>query len=308
MENRAIIDIGSNSIKVLIYEVNSCGFRVIDSDKRRIRLSCYLDDNRYLAEEGINKAINTLKEFKALCSINSVKEIYAVATEAIRRAENKCEFCNKVKLQLGIDIRILSGDEEAFYGYLAIKNSINEKNGILLDIGGASLEMTLLRDGNIKSTVSLPLGSIPLTKMFNNVLKPSDNENLEKFIVEQLDNIPWIKKNNNLNIIGIGGTARNIGKVNIIGKNKSNDNLNNYDIKINEIEELYKVIQGMNIKERDKIEGLSKERIEIFTAPLGAILNIMKYCNSSKLIISELGVKEGVIYQSILGEKDINKD
>ena len=170
MERRAIIDIGSNSVRLIIYKINGDStFKVLNEAKRTIRLGSYLTESDYLADSGLDILLNVLKEFKGICERYEVLEIYVVATEAIRRSINKHHICNKIKLDLGLKVNILSGWEEAKYGYLAIKNSMTEKDAILLDLGGSSMEITLMENEKLKESISLPLGSIPLTKMFNNL-------------------------------------------------------------------------------------------------------------------------------------------
>ena len=167
MNNIAIIDIGSNSMRVVIYELsNNNSFKIIDEEKRMVRLGQYIDKDDYLSEEGINKLIISLEFFKVICRNNDVEEYIVVATEAIRRSKNQKTILAIVKEKIGLDIRILSGEEESIYGYIAVKCTIDFDNALLIDIGGSSMEISLIKDGNPENVVSLPLGSIPLTKKF----------------------------------------------------------------------------------------------------------------------------------------------
>ena len=298
MERRAIIDIGSNSVRLIIYKINrDSTFKVINEAKRTIRLGSYLREDDYLSESGLNILLKVLKVFKDICKRYEVLEIYVVATEAIRRSINKYDVCNKIKLDLGLEVNILSGLEEAKYGYLAIKNSMLEKNAVLLDLGGSSMEITLMENGEFKETISLPLGSIPLTKMFNNLESKEMEIELNKFIYDRLQEISWLKKNNNLNVIGIGGIAKHIGRVSKGNEDYPKELLHNYSMTRDEISKIYAEFLKLPIKERSNFKGLSKKRAEIFAAPLGAILVILKYFDSEKYIISAIGLREGIIYE-----------
>lgn len=298
MERRAIIDIGSNSVRLIIYRIKGDStFKVINEAKRTIRLGSYLREDDYLSESGLNILLKVLKVFKDICKRYEVLEIYVVATEAIRRSINKYDVCNKIKLDLGLEVNILSGLEEAKYGYLAIKNSMLEKNAVLLDLGGSSMEITLMENGEFKETISLPLGSIPLTKMFNNLESKEMEIELNKFIYDRLQEISWLKKNNNLNVIGIGGIAKHIGRVSKGNEDYPKELLHNYSITRDEISKIYAEFLKLTIKERSNFKGLSKKRAEIFAAPLGAILLILKYFDSEKYIISAIGLREGIIYE-----------
>lgn len=298
MERRAIIDIGSNSVRLIIYRIKGDStFKVINEAKRTIRLGSYLREDDYLSESGLNILLKVLKVFKDICKRYEVLEIYVVATEAIRRSINKYDVCNKIKLDLGLEVNILSGLEEAKYGYLAIKNSMLEKNAVLLDLGGSSMEITLMENGEFKETISLPLGSIPLTKMFNNLESKEMESELNKFIYDRLQEISWLKKNNNLNVIGIGGIAKHIGRVSKGNEDYPKELLHNYSMTRDEISKIYAEFLKLPIKERSNFKGLSKKRAEIFAAPLGAILVILKYFDSEKYIISAIGLREGIIYE-----------
>lgn len=300
MERNAIIDIGSNSVRLIIYKINGDStFKVLNEAKRTIRLGSYLTESDYLADSGLDILLNVLKEFKGICERYEVLEIYVVATEAIRRSINKHDICNKIKLDLGLKVNILSGWEEAKYGYLAIKNSMTEKDAILLDLGGSSMEITLMENEKLKESISLPLGSIPLTKMFNNLECKEKEIELNKFIYDKLNEIPWLKKNNELNVIGIGGIAKHIGRVSKGDEDYPKELLHNYSMTRDEISKIYVEFLKLPMSERSKFKGLSKKRSDIFAAPLGAIFLILKYFDSEKFIISAIGLREGIIYEKL---------
>ena len=304
MNRRAIIDIGSNSVRLITYNINEhSNFEVINEAKETIRLGSYLTENNYLIDDGIEIAINVLKKFKIVCERSEVEEIYVVATEAIRRAINRRDVCNRIEAELALKINILSGKEEARYGYLAVKNSMKEKDAILLDLGGSSMEITLMKKGEFKESISLPLGCIPLTRMFNNIESDEENIELIKFINNKLDEISWLTKNNKMNVIGIGGIAKHIGRVSKEDKNYPKELLHDYSMTREEVFKIYSDFLNLSINERDNFRGLSKKRAEIFAAPLGAILVILRYFNSDKFIISALGLREGIIYEKIIKKK-----
>lgn len=300
MGRKAIIDIGSNSIRLIIYKIkNNSTFEMLNEAKMTMRLGSYLTEEDYLVDKGLNILLNVLKDFKDICKRYEVLNIYVVATEAVRRAVNKNDVCKKIELELGLKVNILSGLEEAKYGYLAVKNTMKEKNAILLDLGGSSMEITLMENGEFKNTISLPLGSIPLTKMFNNLENREMEIELSKFIYEKLEEIKWLRRNNNLNVVGIGGIAKHIGRVSKGDEDYPKELLHNYSITKDEISKIYDKLLKLPIDKRDNLKGLSKKRSEIFASPLGAILLILKYFNSEKFIISSIGLREGIIYENL---------
>ena len=306
MKNIAVIDIGSNSMRVLVYEIyENNSFKIIDEEKRMTRLGQFIDETNNLSNEGIQKLLITLEFFKILCEKNNVVEIIVVATEAIRRANNKNEILSLVKEKLNLDIRILSGLEESAYGYLTIKATMDINDALLIDIGGSSMEITLVKNKTISNGISLPLGSIPLTKLFP-FDTPADNDTIlefKKFIFNEFDKLPWLKDAKNLPLIGIGGTARSIGKIHKKFINYPLDLLHNYTITFDEVKTIHNYVLNLNLNQKSKLKGLPKERADIFTAPFSALVMLMNYCNCPILKISQYGIREGVLYEKLLGNE-----
>ncbi len=311
MKNIAVIDIGSNSMRVLVYEIyENNSYKIIDEEKRMTRLGQYIDENDNLSYEGIEKLLITLEFFKILCEKNNVVETIIVATEAIRKAKNKIKILNLVKEKLNFDIRILSGLEESSYGYITIKATMDINDAILIDIGGSSMEITLVKDRKILNSISLPLGSIPLTKLFP-FDTPQDDDSISEFkeyIFNQFDQLPWLKYSKNLPLIGIGGTARSIGKIHKKFINYPLDLLHNYTMSFEEVEIIYNHVLSLNINQKAKLKGLPKERADIFTSPFSALVMLMNYCSCPILKISQYGIREGVLYEKLLGKSIENID
>lgn len=305
MNNIAIIDIGSNSMRVVIYELSkNNSFKIIDEEKRMVRLGEYIDKDDYLSEEGIIKLIISLEFFKVICRNNDVEEYIVVATEAIRRSKNQKKILDIVKKQIGLDIRILSGEEESIYGYIAVKCTIDFDNALLIDIGGSSMEISLIKDGNPENVVSLPLGSIPLTNKFpfKSAATPEEKLELKEFLYKEFDKLPWLKNGMHLPVIGIGGASRAIGKIQKKSIEYPLDILHNFSLSKDDVEAVFEKITSLELSDKYKVKGLPGERADIFTAPLGAINALMSYCKSSEFIISQYGLREGVIYERVLGK------
>lgn len=311
MKNIAVIDIGSNSMRVLVYEIyENNSYKIIDEEKRMTRLGQYIDENNDLSNEGIEKLLITLEFFKILCEKNNVVEIIVVATEAIRRADNRNDILTLVKENINLDIRILSGLEESAYGYITIKATMDIDDALLVDIGGSSMEITLVKNKKILSGISLPLGSIPLTKLFPFDAPPDKDTMAEfkKYIFKEFDKLPWLSNAKDLPLIGIGGTARSIGKIHKKFINYPLDLLHNYTILFDEVKIIHNHVLELNSNQKAKLKGLPKERADIFTAPFSALVMLMDYCNCPLLKISQYGIREGVLYEKLLGQSMNNMD
>ncbi|APM39500.1 exopolyphosphatase [Clostridium kluyveri] len=301
-----IIDIGSNSMRLVIAQIHEYGsFKIIEESKETIGLGKDMNSKGELNITRMNKAISALCSFKHLCTYKKVDQIIPVATEAVRKASNQTEFLNRVKNELNMDIRVLSGKEEAYYAYLGTVNSIDFSEGLLVDIGGSSTELIWVKERYIKESISLPIGAINLTEKFS-LSDPIDKyteSKLIEFILSYYNNVPWLKNLNNIQLIGIGGSIRNIARINQKKDNYPLNNLHTYKIKSNEVKEIYENIKYKDCTERKKIKGLSKDRADISLGPMAALLTLQKFIHSDELCISSNGIREGLIYEYILKDK-----
>ena len=300
MKNIAIIDIGSNSIRIIIYKIfHNNAFKAIGTEKYPSKLGNLLDEDGNLSSKGIDLTINILKMFKNICKINNVSDIYVIATEAIRKAKNNKEFLPIIENETGLKIKILSGFEEAFLGYLSVKSTLNLRDALIVDIGGSSMEISLMKNKKVQAFISLPLGAIPLTKTFDfyEDISKTQKDNLKSFLFKNFNDIPWLKEGLNFPIIGVSSTPRTIGKIYKKDIDYPLDITHNFKISSETIEGMYDNISSLTLDEKLHIKGLAKEKADIFTASLGAIYYLMDYCNSKELIVSEFGIKEGLLFK-----------
>lgn len=301
MKNIAIIDIGSNSIRLVLVNIFENGtFKIIDEIKESVRLGYNMIGN-ILAKDRIDAAIETLKTFKRLCDAVQAKEIIAVATEAVRKAVNQNDFLELAKNEADISIRVLTGNEEAYYDYLGSINSMDISDGLLIDIGGSSTELVWIEDRKFKESISLPLGAIALTQKFNLKDKISEKQEVELkiYLIDTFNKIPWIKNIEDIPLIGVGGTIRNIGKINRKRKKYPLDISHNYTMKYTDVNKIYSMVKNKTLEQRKKIKGLSKDRADIFVGACFEVYTLIQLCNIKKISISGCGVREGLIYEYI---------
>lgn len=302
MKKIGIIDIGSNSIRLVIIQINKDNsFRVTDEIKESVRLGKDMTSDGGLNPFRIDKAIYTLSFFKKLCTIQNTSEILAVATEAVRKATNQKEFLNRVKLELSIDIRVLTGIQEAYYDYFGAINSMDFSDALIMDIGGSSSELILVKNRELKHSISLPFGAINLTEKFSLLKAMNDKSEtaIKEFLIAQYKDVTWLNEVRNMPIIGIGGTIRNIGKLHQKKTNYPIDNLHNYIIPTNEVISIYDTVKIKNSYQRKKLKGLSKERADIFVGATAALVTLIEYLNIKDLHVSGSGLRDGLIFEYI---------
>lgn len=305
MRKIIIIDIGSNSVRMNLLNIDpSGGFKIMNDIKESVRLAAGMDINNRISDEYINKAITTLKSFKKLADSVEADDIIAVATEAVRKASNREDFVTKVKQSIDLDIQVLSGSEEAYYDYFAARSSIDFDDGLIMDIGGASTELGLVKNRELVQSISIPYGSLNLTQMFGTSDKVSAQQetSLKFFLFEQFRKIEWLEEAKPKYLIGIGGTIRNVAEIDRIRKNYPLDITHNYHMKTEDMHAIFENAKIKDLAGRCKIPGLSKSRADIFIAPCAFATILCDFCGIEDILISGSGLREGIIYSYLAGQ------
>lgn len=307
MNNKiAIIDIGSNSVRLLLAEIGEGNsIRIINELKEYVRLGDGLDKNDMLSKEKIELGIKTLSTYKNICDSFKISEITAVATEAVRRAKNRDDFLMRAKNELNLEITVLSGKEEAYYDYFSVINTINIKDALIMDIGGASTEIMLVKNRKLIESISFPFGAITLTEHFNidDVLNENTEKKLISFLKENLNTLDWLKSSQELPLIGIGGSIRTAAKIHKKSISYPLNLIHNYELQSSDVKKIYDTVKSKNSKERKKIKGLSSDRADIFVGAAALLCTILDLCSIRNIIISRNGIREGLLYSHICKDK-----
>lgn len=307
MKRVSFIDLGSNSVRFVITEIKDSGsYQLIYQQKESIRLSENMWDHNRLTDEAIERAIKTLTAFSHMATAMDSDEIIAVATAAVRLADNGQEFLQLVKQETGINLVCIDGLEEAHLGFLGVVNTIGLNDFILFDLGGASVEVTLVNNRSIVESVSLPMGALTLTGSYQSGEEMSDKERkaMISHIQDLLNEQKWLK-DKKLPLIGIGGTARNLAKIDQRAYNYPIAKLHNYELTFDRLEEIYDSVCSKTLSQRRKINGLSQERADIIIAGTAVVRELMLYTDSNVMIVSGCGLRDGLFYK-YYGEHYLN--
>jgi exopolyphosphatase/guanosine-5'-triphosphate,3'-diphosphate pyrophosphatase len=300
----AIIDLGSNSARLIIVEIYANGaYNLIYHQKDGVRLSQDADKYRKLQPEAMARTMALLKSFAHMCHLHHTNKILGVGTAAIRNALNGPEFVKEVHKETGISLKIISGEVEARLGYLGAINTLTVSDAVLFDLGGGSTELTLIKNRKAEKVISLPFGAVTLTERFKLQNKASEAQlaNLNDFLSQEFDKIPWLK-DLELPLIGIGGTARSIGKMEQKRNNYPLLKLHNYRTSSFSFNSLWEDVTKMSCAQRRKIAGLSNERADIIISGLAIVKHLFQKNAATQLIISSCGVREGLFYQYYLSQ------
>lgn len=295
-ENIAVIDIGSNTLRLLVGEIGGNKFKKLYSARSVTRLGKNLIEKRIIDFESIEKSINTLKEFKNIAEKFRVLCIIAVGTSALREAENAKYFCDLVEKITKIKIRVITAEEEAYYTLCGVMNEKLqiESSIFITDVGGGSTECIYLNNSRININF-IPAGAIKINEIFLKEDPPSleSVSEAKKFVVEELEKIfPKLKIDK---VVTTGGTASTLAMVNLGLSEYCPEKTHMSMIRVTKIKQILEKLLSVSLKKRKRIKGIPSDRADIICAGLLILETIAEYLNAENVIISENGILEGVM-------------
>jgi exopolyphosphatase / guanosine-5'-triphosphate,3'-diphosphate pyrophosphatase len=315
IEKIAAIDIGTNSIHIVVVDVNSKGLvTVISRTKEMVRLGEKNLENisdgemKSLSTEAMQRGIDTLKRFALLANNHNAK-IRAIATSAVREAENNIEFIDMVKEKTGIDIEIVSGVEEGRLAYLGVLYGVPifEKKTLVIDIGGGSTETVIGKQGDILYSNSEKIGTIRLTQnFFSKEITSVTITKCRQYIAGKLAHVFNAIDIHGLDeVVGTAGTIETIAFMAYLKKNKEiPEVVNGLSISINGMLEIIeKIVNAATPQAISKLNGMDVKRADIILA--GALIieyilqNLQKNLGVKKILFSAYGLREGILYDTI---------
>jgi exopolyphosphatase / guanosine-5'-triphosphate,3'-diphosphate pyrophosphatase len=298
-----IIDLGSNTARMIVVQYQPHhSFKLIDEVKENVRLAHNVGADNMLQPEPMARAVEILKMFVSLGRALNLAQMIAVATSAVRDAANQAAFLAQVKDATGLSLRILSGEEEAYYGYLGVVNSLALQDGFLFDIGGGSVELALVRGRGLVSGASLPLGTVRLTEGFLKSDPPAKSElkALDKHLDSALEPVTWFSHQPILQMVGVGGTVRNLAKMDQRALRYPIDKIHGYEIPFARVDEWATRLSKLSRAEREQIEGLNNDRADVITAGVLLIRKLMQRSGATTLWVSGQGLRDGLFYEQLL--------
>ena len=304
MEKIGIIDLGSNSARLVIVNLFSEGYFVVEDElKENVRLGQDMERDGFLKPQRVAETIKTLKMFRKLCDASGVSRIIAVATAAVRRAKNQRSFLDEIQASCGIKIRVLSAEEEAVFVYRGVINTMDMPKGLILEIGGGATKIVYYNRRNIINYATLPFGAVTLTGLFSGEgLKPEEQAaKIEEFFSEQLKKVEWIGEvDTEVQMIGVGGSFRNLFKISKMVHKYPLDIVHGYTMTSGEFDKVYDMIKVLDIDKKKKIKGLSAERADILPAALAIIKSFVSFFGFEKFMFSGSGLREGIMFNQAL--------
>lgn len=298
----AILDIGSNTIRLVIYSYDQKrGLKEFENIKIVARLRTFIQTNGEMSEEGIQLLEEILKSFRQMLRDYNVQDVLATATAALRQASNQEEIVSRMKKETDFEIDILTGEEEAYFGFLAVAHSVPTDSAVTIDIGGGSTEITYFINKKLQKTHSFPFGVVSLQQQFmkEDKITSIEKEQLALFAEDQFSSLPWLTSLN-LPVIGIGGSARNIAQIDQQRKNYPISSVHQYKMNVHDVNTLSDTLSDLTISELKKIDGLSSDRADIILPALEVFRALMKVVKADEFMFSGKGLREGIMLNRVL--------
>jgi exopolyphosphatase/guanosine-5'-triphosphate,3'-diphosphate pyrophosphatase len=293
----SIIDIGSNSIRLVIYEGLARSPTVLFNEKMLAGLGRGIVSTGRLDPEAVTRSMEEFRRFRSLSGQAGADRMYVLATAAAREAVNGPDFIHRAEEVLGTEIRVLSGRQEAYYSALGIICGFHPANGIAGDLGGGSLELVDVAGETVGDGITLPLGGLRLQDMAKNSLVQA-----QKIAREELGKAKLLKAGKGQLLYAVGGTWRNLARLHMEMTNYPLDVMHHYQLDVEAVAPFLRQVAKGDVEKVKGIEGVSKNRRSLL--PYGAVVmqEIIAAMQPSRIVVSALGVREGFLY-SLLEEE-----
>jgi exopolyphosphatase/guanosine-5'-triphosphate,3'-diphosphate pyrophosphatase len=300
----AAIDVGTNSIRLVVAEVDSAAsYRVLDEERAQTRLGEGLYQSGSLAEEPMRRSLEALDRMRALAEGMGVEETRAIATAAVREADNGSAFLAAADAQAGVPLQVISADDEARLAFRSVRKHfpLTDRPTAMVDIGGGSLELILSAGGMIEETHSLPLGAVRLTERYvpSDPVTPSEWKDLRKAIdrvlKKRLGKPPFVTPV----MIGSGGTFSALASISMFERQGAAGPGQGYGLTRSEWQRLARRLRDAPLDVRRKIRGLNPDRADIIVAGAAAVGRLARHLGAREILVHERGIRDGLLLSMI---------
>lgn len=303
-----LIDIGSNTIRAVIYDVGETTYQEVLNEKEYAEIISYVEDDE-LTAEGIEKLVATLDHMQNLCQMLHCQETHFFATSSLRNITNKEAVVREVEAETGISIELLSGCAEAYYDYVGLREAIKVDEALGFDLGGGSGQVFYYQNNELVKSASYSIGCLRLYNSCVSGVFPNAKERsaIEKMVRGHLKETGAFSEKRQEIIYGMGGTARACMKLHkkLLGVDKTGDN---YMLSLEDLKELDEVVTSMGLGGIKILNRIMPERLCTIIPGLIAIRTIMKHTGAKKLCIVKQGVREGYLLANVIRRKEGTSD
>jgi exopolyphosphatase/guanosine-5'-triphosphate,3'-diphosphate pyrophosphatase len=291
----AVVDIGSNSVRLVVYQAMARSLVTIFNEKALCGLGREVQTTGLLAPDAVAKALTSLRRFRALCRVMKVGRVHAIATAACRDASNGAEFIAKAERICGVPIQILSGALEAKLSALGVVSGIHTPDGIVGDLGGGSLELIDLHGSRIRKGVTLPLGSLALQDLSHKSLKRA-----ERIVKTELSGVPQLKSGQGRTFYAVGGTWRALARIHIMQSGYPLGVMHGYSISAAEALDFARRLRRLASQNMlADVEAIADARRPLLTYAALVLEHVILVAKPKSIVFSTFGVREGLLYSRL---------
>ena len=297
------IDIGTNSMRLFTADYQDG--KIINRKKyvNTTRIGQGVDNNGYISKEAIDRNIQALKEFKAICDEEGCEYVCCMGTSALRDSKNSDEFIALAKEEAGVDVEVITGDRESNLGFLGVLEGVEKdelEEILVIDIGGGSTEFIVGDKNGVNFCKSENIGALRLTEKFlkHEIVSDKELKQTISFIEDTIeDTINNIKSKNIKKLVGIGGTVTSVSAMNQQLEVYSMEKVHNSKICKKELDEILQMLKNMTLEDKKRLKGLQPKRADIITAGVVILDIIMEKLELNEIIVSEYDNLEGLMCQ-----------
>ena len=290
----AIVDIGSNSVRLVSYEALTRSPTPTFNEKVLCGLGRGVAANGFLSVDGVAKALAALQRFRVLCRIMGIADIRAIATAAVREAANGPQFLDLAERALGVKIHLLTGPREAELSALGVVSSVHQPDGVVGDLGGGSLELIDIKHGKVGKGMTLPLGGLALMDASERSPKKG-----AKIARDALAKAKPLDQLSGRTFYAVGGTWRALARLHMRQRQYPLRVMHHYVIPTRDALEFAKLVERIEVDALSSIEAVTLARRPLLAYGAAVLEEIIRQANPKEIVISALGVREGLLYESL---------
>ena len=306
-QRTVVIDLGSNTFRLVVFSaVRGTWWRRSDEICDGVRIGAGEDATGALSPEAVDRALHTLDMYAGFlrASLLVPEQARAVATSAIRDASNRAGFVRRAEAATGLRITVLSADEEAWYGYLGAVNSTTLRQGLVLDLGGGSLQLTRVKGRAARRHASWALGTVRMTERFlpDARARRKQIDALRKHVRQELRSAAWVR--GRPNVVGIGGTVRNLAAAAQRAHGLPKYGVQGFVLERGALDELVDELAGRPSADRGNLPGIKPARGDVILAGAVTVQAALDVAEADAIEVTGAGLREGVFFASHLAPAD----
>ena len=299
----AIVDVGSNTVRLNIYKLEYGNLSLVLNKKESVGLASYVK-NGQMMPSGINRVSQVLMDFKTLLDDLQISNINVFATAALRNARNSEAAIAEVEKRAGVKVQVISGEMEAELDFIGASHAVEVKDGLLVDIGGGSTELVPYKDGKMKQAISLPLGSLNTHDKFVTGILPTkaDRKAIKEAIKAEIAKYPELKKGKYPIICGVGGTCRAANKLNT---DMFRLPMESTTIKFANLKKMIRILENkdeevVSVDTLDILLRVVPDRVRTLLPGMIVLETVAKYFGSESIEVTNAGVRDGFLYKFVV--------